>query len=136
MNLRDHIEAAKRPIPVTKLGLFLYSALIGVAMVVVIVLGVLYLRDRQREGVRSRALLAAIQHNRYQTTLENCLAQNKRHDNTIAAFHEEAAAYVKKHPEEKAALEENVKANIRLIDALQPREKDCKAKADQVRAHP
>lgn len=51
-----------------------------------------------------------------------CQAQNDRHDRTVFLFHKESAAVVKKHPEQAQAIRESTAANLRIIDALTPKQ--------------
>lgn len=53
-----------------------------------------------------------------------CQGQNDRHDKTVALFQQETAKIIKKRPEQAKAVRESTAANLRIINALTPRQ-DC-----------
>ena len=53
---------------------------------------------------------------------EACLNQNRRHDATVKAFRNEAANFLKDHPEQRAAVLASRAANLRIINALAPQQ--------------
>lgn len=71
-----------------------------------------------------------IQQSRRDNTVEACLAQNDRHDNTIAALDAELAELSKSlKPAEAAQLKQSRDFTVLLINALAPYTEDCDAKA-------
>lgn len=72
------------------------------------------------------AALHSVQAQRHGT----CENQNHRHDRTLALFREAAAALVKKHPDQAAQVQESIGANVRIINALAPKQ-DCNKIAPQ-----
>lgn len=58
-----------------------------------------------------------------------CTAQNSRHDETVKTFNEAKEDAIKKHPEQKQAIDESVEANVRIINALVPIQ-DCEYLVD------
>lgn len=63
-------------------------------------------------------VLREIQNQRH----EACKGQNERHDHTVNLFKAESAKLIKKHPEQANAVAESTAANLRIIDALTPRQ--------------
>lgn len=62
-------------------------------------------------------VLRAIQNQRR----EACLAQNQRHDATLATLNKIIKDAVRDHPEQAKQLRSSVDANVKLINALAPR---------------
>jgi hypothetical protein len=54
----------------------------------------------------------------------SCVAQNKRHDTTIAKFREAAERSIKRTPEFADEIRASIKDNLEIIDALAPKQ-DC-----------
>lgn len=52
---------------------------------------------------------------------EVCESQNRRHDNTIKAFHAEEALAIKRNPQLEQRIRASSAANIRIINALLPK---------------
>lgn len=66
--------------------------------------------------------LRAVQKAREDFIRDSCVAQNKRHDKTISAFNEAAAAAMKKYPTRAAEIRDSVNTNLGIIDALAPKQ--------------
>ena len=53
---------------------------------------------------------------------EACTAQNTRHDRTITLFQDAAAKLIREHPEQADQVRENIGTNLRIINALAPKQ--------------
>jgi hypothetical protein len=69
-------------------------------------------------------VLGQVKDTRKDFVRQNCTAQNKRHTDTVTAFHKAADEATAKHPEQAAAIQESVDANLAIIAALAPVQ-DC-----------
>lgn len=65
-------------------------------------------------------LLGQLRDTRKDFTRAVCESQNARHRDTISTFNTAKKDAIKKHPEQKQAINENVEANLKIIDALVP----------------
>lgn len=74
-------------------------------------------------------VLGKIKETRRDFVFDTCTAQNKKNDDTVKAFHEEAEKMKKIYPAQAAQIDQSVKSNLRLIDTLAPKQ-DCKKLSD------
>lgn len=63
-------------------------------------------------------VLRQIQNQRH----EVCQNQNNRNDQTLKLFRDAAADLIKKHPEQAVTVRESIDANVRIINALAPKQ--------------
>lgn len=71
-----------------------------------------------------------VQQQRRASIMQECNAQNRRHDNTINELNRIAAIYIKQHPSQAKAIKQSIGQNVLLINALQPKQ-DCAAVVKQ-----
>jgi hypothetical protein len=112
----------------SELARWAYIAIVIVASISMAVLFSLILSDR--DNLRKEATIRAtqIQQQRYDATFQNCVDQNRRHDNTIKRL----KALVKKDNPSftKQQVDAAVNQTEFLIDALVP-VRNCKAVAEK-----
>lgn len=80
---------------------------------------------------RNSVLVHEVATERREAILQNCIAQNQRHDNTIAILNQTVAQYEQTHPNSKNSrqLRTSVRQNVALINALAPKQ-NCQALAN------
>jgi preprotein translocase subunit SecF len=76
---------------------------------------------------------AQIQQQREDSIRSSCEDQNARHDNTVASFEQAAKSTIKKHPELAAQVHENVNTNLKIINALVPKQNCDQVVAESVK---
>lgn len=91
--------------------------IIGIACAIAILAFGIVLR---REGNNA----AEIQHQRRDSIARTCKDQNKRHDDTVIEFNRLADRAAVRNPKMAEQIHDNVKANLRIIDAIAPKQ-DC-----------
>lgn len=112
----------------------LYIAIVTISALVMAILFVLIINDKN--DIKREATVRAnqIQQQRYDTTYGNCIDTNQRNKKTIHQLDVITAAYMKKHPEAKAAVKDSLQQQTLLIDALVP-VRNCKVVAAKA-VHP
>lgn len=105
----------------------LFLIQLGLGLLAVYLVG-----QNQKRGDETRRLVAEVYDSRKQSLLITCREQNIRHDKTIATLHNIIETLKPRlSASDRANLAAGIEGNIKLIDAIAPRE-DCDKRASRL----